>query len=267
MRNKYIKKSLFVLLIVIVIILISSKILFHYYDYASNNEFFLNGLLRVILILITIYLIFTDKIVNQKYLFRNNFIVLPIVATLIYYSLSNTFLKINSGEYEISNYRHYVYLFKNFAIGFFEELLFRVLIFSYMFKIFENVKINRTTKVFITTSIIFGLIHFLNLTKNNFEIIPVLNQVFLAMILGLIFQFILLRLDNIILISVIHGLIDYHGVLNSSLLRISRESSDLDSGSSYFGALILLAIFIFILIPITYFSLKNQEIKLIRSDN
>ncbi len=266
MKNKYIKKITITVLIFALTLSAVNKLLFHYFGQNSDLELFLNGILRLLLITTTIYLIFVEKIINHKYLFRNNIIVLPIVAVLIYFSLSNTFSKLNAGIYEFSDFRHYSYLFKNLSIGFFEEFFFRVLIFSYLFKVFKPSEKTNHYKEFVFASIIFGVVHFLNLT-NGFSFIYVFNQVIGAMIIGIIFQFILFRLNNIILISMLHGLVNYHGMFDISLLRIVRDNNISLSISDYYGIFISLAFFIFILIPITYYSLKNQEIKLIRSDS
>ena len=89
-------------------------------------------------------------------------------------------------------------------VGLFEEFLFRGLIFNLCLKEFNKYKL---IVPILISSLLFGLIHLLNLTTNDFSI--VIYQVFYATIIGISFSSLLIRTRfNIIWCSLLHGLYD-----------------------------------------------------------
>ena len=266
MKKKYIIKLLFITGLFFLYYLIMTSVFYQNFINKDANFFLLGGICRVIFMILVIWLILKEKTIQTNYLFKNWIICILILIPIIYFSLSNTFKTFSELKLKGTNTKHSMYIFKNLSVGILEELMSRVLIFSYSFKIFSNNQKN-AYKQFIFTSVSFGLIHLINLASpGDVALFGVFNQIFFAMIIGIIFQFLLLRLENIAFVALIHFFIDYNSDKNS-LFGIERTQIIESGNVNYLALLILPSIFLFIVIPITYFSLKNQEIKLIKSDN
>ncbi|MGH4119150.1 CPBP family intramembrane glutamic endopeptidase [Clostridium sp.] len=92
-------------------------------------------------------------------------------------------------------------------IGLYEEILFRGLILSLMFRHYGKTKKEIYFSV-IFTSIVFGLFHFFNLFSGS-SIISVVTQVVYATIVGIFFSALLLRTkNNLLWCALLHGLYD-----------------------------------------------------------
>lgn len=266
MKKKYIIKLLFIIGSFFLYSLILTSVLYNNFINKDAVYFLLGGICRVTFMILVIWLILKEKTIQTSYLFKNWIICILIVIPIIYFSLSNTLKTFSELKLEGTNTLHSIFIFRNLSVGMLEELMFRVLIFSYSFKIFSN-KQNNAFKQFIFTSVSFGLFHIINLNSpGDVALFGVFNQIFMAMIIGIIFQFLLLRLENIAFIAIIHAFLNYNGDKNS-LFGI-EQTQIIESGNiNYLKLLVLPSIFLFIVTPITYFSLKNQEIKLIKSNS
>src|SRR5690606_2227881 len=109
----------------------------------------------------------------------------------------------------VSSFEKFLYLISCIATGFYEELFFRVLVFSLIWDYFRN-KIHDVLKSVLLSSLFFGLINFINLFK--IQSYAIVIQVLFAIGIGLLFQSILLRFKNILLIIGLHALINYFGM-------------------------------------------------------
>lgn len=98
-------------------------------------------------------------------------------------------------------------IIEGICIGFFEEIVFRGIILSLFLKQWNNNKKEIYFSV-IFSSVLFGLIHLLNILSGN-SIIEVLYQVIYASIIGIYFSVLLIRTNfNIIWCAILHSLYD-----------------------------------------------------------
>gem|GEM_PF-998642 len=91
------------------------------------------------------------------------------------------------------------------AKGMAEEISFRGLLQSYLLKKFAQQK--SVLGIVILTSIIFALMHIINIRRYSF--VDIINQVIIAFFFGVFFGAFLLRTRNIYIIGIIHGLINF----------------------------------------------------------
>ena len=94
--------------------------------------------------------------------------------------------------------------------------------------VFNSFSKNTKTTLFksiLIASFFFGAIHFFNINVyKNYD--SVLIQVVLAFGLGIIFQIILIRSNNVLLVVYLHAIFDYYGMRNQKLLNIIPSSRD-----------------------------------------
>lgn len=94
-------------------------------------------------------------------------------------------------------------LIPSLILGLMEEIVFRGLIQGYLVKNMDRPAYHR---VMILTSLLFALGHFLNAT--NHHIASVINQVVYAFFMGMLFSSIQLRVNNVWLLGIAHGLLN-----------------------------------------------------------
>jgi len=93
------------------------------------------------------------------------------------------------------------------TVGFAEEFLFRGVLQSIFFKKYIYAK-NGILISTLVPAIIFGLFHFINLTKND-DTLAVLIQVIFATFIGFFFGVLVIKTNKIIPIAITHGLINF----------------------------------------------------------
>lgn len=221
---------------------------------------------KCILIVLIIVLIKKARFINRAFLLRNNLLSTAIIAVFLFLSFKDTYNSASELGFQISNYDHTMYFIKNMATGFFEELLFRVLIFAYVCAIFKNVKKNSPIREVVLTSLIFAFIHFTNFFNPNYEKLGVITQMFFAFSMGLILQSIFYRFNNIILIGFLHGLVNYNGMKKTLLFHIEKTKQI--SMSDVTNSLLTISLFtLFIVIPIMFICLRKRENYLINQSS
>lgn len=151
-----------------------------------------------------------------------------------------------------------IFLVYCLCVGFFEEILFRVFLYNNLSKI--KVFKNRSIALIIFTSLIFGLIHLINFMHNT-TVYSVLNQVVLAFGLGLLLQTIFYKFSNYFFIGILHGLINFFGSFQSSLILKNNDIRRQMSFSEFFNSQLVIWIFLIVVIsPICaiVYKLKNS---------
>lgn len=129
--------------------------------------------------------------------------------------------------------------------GIFEEFLVRILIFDGFSQLFNNKKYNLLLAS-IYSSILFGIFHLSNLSFQSMDI--TLQQVFYAMALGLVFCFIRLKTNGILICILLHGLIDF-------------QPNIADSGTASSWSSLLIIFIPVILISILCIYIANKTIR------
>jgi len=165
---------------------------------------------------------------------------------------NNEILKTNLG---ITQSDHLHFFYQCIATGFFEELFFRVLLFEIIVKCYQYLEKQTLFREAVVTSGIFAIFHLANLNNDSYTFEGVIIQILFAFLFGLLAQSILYRTRNIILVSTLHGLINYVGMIRIKLFEYSAETAD----DSIIQSLIAFFIFgIFIVLPIFYYSFRKK---------
>lgn len=119
-----------------------------------------------------------------------------------------------------------LFLLSQILVGFNEEIAFRAIIFPALIEGFGNEK-RGIYLAAVVSSLLFGMIHYVNLIWQPGNFIGVTSQVIFATAIGLVFCGLLLRLQNIIYVSLFHGLINIaFGAKQLSGVEETVSSSD-----------------------------------------
>lgn len=244
MMNSSLKKTTIIFLVCFVALFITNRLLDQLVERTS-----LDFLIIAIVKLILTYFIFNCLQSGQKKissLFKNWHIFTIIILFIFYFSYFDTEEIISSNNLKINRSLHLSYIIECFSTGFFEEILFRVLIFytlvnSNLFKTETHV-----FQSYIATSAVFGLCHLTNLF--HYDLSSVINQIILAFGLGLIFQMLFTKYKNLLFIAALHALINYFGMRSSTLLQIKSNAgnSELTNVLWNFGVFIFIDLIILI---------------------
>lgn len=168
-------------------------------------------LIPFILIIFIAFIIYkyvkTLKLLKQSILFKNItstslFILFLIVFLIIVIRPVNNI----KGVFNTSPRNILKCFIIALTAGIFEEFLVRILIFDGFSQLFNHKKYNLLLAS-IYSSILFGIFHLSNLSFQSMEI--TLQQVFYAMALGLVFCFIRLKTNGILICILLHSLIDF----------------------------------------------------------
>lgn len=217
----------------------------------------------MIIIVLFIIKFFFKK--NKIILYNRNLIFIPISIFLVILSVNSVNSESLSTSIELNFYRHFLFILLCFLVGVFEELLFRVFIFSFLRKIHSN----QNKSVFLSlffTSIIFGLVHMLNMLNSEIVKISVINQIFLAFSLGFLFQGFYLKFKNIFLIVTLHAMFNYLGMYKRQLFNFKLEDS-VYTFTDFFSTFIFICFFFLIIVyPTTYFLNRKKLRKISDSD-
>lgn len=126
-----------------------------------------------------------------------------------------------------------LYSFAFLSTGFFEEILFRGILFNLI-----NDKFGSTNKGFFfsvfASSIFFGSAHIVNFFNGTMPLINFINQCIYASIIGVLFTALYLRCNTLLIPIIIHGLIDITGcteflaITSEQLFTSSRVQSVID---------------------------------------
>jgi len=153
------------------------------------------------------------KIIENKTISSISIIIYLILV--IYASKENTFYLIIFGV-------------NCFLVGFYEELLFRYSLFS------KIVIKNKIIKSAIIVAVIFATAHFPNLRR--YDLYSVIIQSYFAFLISIILTAIYIKFRSIFMISTIHGLVNFFGMIESKKIEykgittgnISIDINDLD---------------------------------------
>ena len=260
MKIFYFKKTLVLIFIIFLYLIVSRHIIsFLFEDTKGYVHFITEITIKIPLIIFTIVLIKRESSINIKYLFRNNIICAVLSIVLLYFSIQTTISKINHLNLEISLLDLYAYLFQCLSTGFFEELFFRTLIFVYICKYVNQTKPKNHYKQAIITSALFAIVHLSGIFK-GFDIISIFNQILFAFSIGLLFQSVFFRVNNIIIISIIHALFNFHGMLKQKLFNISSINNEVSTIEDFKETLITFFVLnLFMILPLMYFSLRKRN--------
>ena len=269
MKNNFSYKIIITIPLIFVIMTVLKKIIFFLAGSQLQPNIFLFKLIHEIIgIIIVIILIKYTIPLKWSAIYKNNIISILIICVLIYLSVSNTFKTIDDSKSIVSSYSHSVYLLFCISVGFFEELFFRVLIFGYTCYFFTSsnlLKKNNYYREIALTSLLFALLHLTNIFNADYDWTSVINQIVIAFLLGILFQSIFIRFNNILLISIIHGMLNYNGEVSNELLKLNKFTVETTSTNNILQNLLTVLIFSLVVIPISYLLIKGKNNTLIES--
>lgn len=230
------------------------------------SEGFLFDILKLIRkLLLSIYVITVSYRFDlfKLHFIKNNLIVIATLSLfLLFFSIrfvTNFAIETNQ---EISSVKHLIFILTAFSVGLFEEFLFRLVVFLGIYKLYFFNNPNKLLKSILVSSIIFSLVHFFNVFNHNYERLSILIQVFAAFSLGLLFQCLFVRFQNIILVIILHGIFNYLGMYKSVLLTNSTDAAVPYKMEDFISSLVsVLIISMIIIFPICYFLIVSGKRK------
>lgn len=153
-----------------------------------------------------------------------------------------------------------------FVVGIVEELAFRGTIFPLLIKSFTKTKRPILISA-VLSSLMFGLVHFINLFSQPENIIGITSQVFFATAIGVFFCGLMVRTENILIPCIIHALVNFSFGAGLGLKQPIEEFSNIEevSGTNW-SSLIPTTIFLFfIFIGGIYMILKTNKEKILET--
>ncbi len=226
----------------------------------DENTFMYQFLSKLILFIATLFLLKNEKIFNWDYVFKNKLFSSLICFLLVYFSISNSLSRIKLLKITVSTWEHAIYFLQCIFTGLFEEFFFRLLIFGLICKYYESNISNNLYRPVLVTSALFAIVHVSNFFSSDYVFYGVINQIMFAFLIGVFLQCVFYRFKNILLNSIIHGIINYNGMLDVKLFKIQRPFEDVNVLDDFLQSfLTFLIIGIFTVLPVFYFSLRKKE--------
>jgi CAAX protease family protein len=174
------------------------------------------------------------------------FFILIILSMTLFYSVTT---KAQNVGYELISY----YLVHCFLTGIAEELVFRGLIQSKLVTDYGKMK------GVLVSAMIFGLLHFLNLIKNPDNLNGILNQVIFAFSIGFVFGGLVLKLNNVMLIGIFHGIINF--TLNFNEIMPETYTDNTMGNENELISVIFTYFMFFIIAMVGFLLVKSEEVK------
>lgn len=249
----------FILLLVASILLVKFMVngIIHLYQFPDSGTMamLISGLGKLLLLLGFCLAFKKETFFDVKKVLRNNVGVLLVVGLLLFLSLRFSIPYIGI-RYSWENLT--AYYTKCFSVGLMEEVLCRWIIFGLVVVAYPK------RSVFwqiVTASAIFALLHIGNLITGYLDIFSVLNQMIFAFLLGLLFQGLLIRFKNIVLVALLHGLVNFHGMYNSVFKLEDNSMLEGNSVTDMVQTQIFFGIICLVLLLILRFTMKKEDIK------
>ena len=157
-----------------------------------------------------------------------------------------------------------LFILSTLAVGVVEEFTFRGLIFPLFIRYFKN--LNRPIIISaVLSSLMFGLLHFINLFSEPENISGVTSQVIFATSIGVFFCGLMLRTKNILIPCILHALVNFSfgtGELKQSVVEFA-EIEEI-SGINWSSVLPTMIFFSFIFLGGVYMILQTDRKSIIR---
>lgn len=200
----------------------------------------------------------TSIIVFVSFLFKFDFkdILNRKITSFISILIYLIFISYSSFIYEVNLL---IFAINCLLVGIYEELIFRYILF---FKVLSKNKIIKST---IIVAILFSIVHFPNIRR--YDLISVLIQMYFAFMLSIILTGILIKFRSLILISCIHGFINFYGTLDRKLIEYNKsptlENSNIQNNGldRLFDSIIGISIILMPFVLLSLFYLYNSSFK------
>lgn len=254
------KKTLYTLLMILAVNwILTSLFLQMQVEPFSKTYFTWRSLQKALLLAVCVYLVLRSK--SRPSLLANSTWALPLSFLLLGLSYYFVDSRIIVAEAIVPVSLNLMFLLSCLLVGFFEEFLFRVYVFSKLrsrLTLQGNNTFKSVMKTVFFTSFLFGISHITNAFRTGFALEGVINQIILATALGILFQALLIRFGNVIFIGVLHGLINYVGSYKSSLLSFQPEPAPFNITEFLIGLAILLSVLFFVVTPFSMWLIRPK---------
>ena len=200
-----------------------------------------------------------------KFTFSRNFWIFSFLSVcLILWSYYHVHTSIDEKGINVENVTIIGFLIYCLGTGIFEELLFRKLTFRF---IMDGRRNTFLLKGIIISSIVFALAHSINLFSSQIIKLSVIIQILFAFGVGFFLQSLYVRFNSLILVITLHGVTNFLGLYQSSLInpKLSGYESSY-SMSDFWSSLISVILLNLILIAVSKVILR-KKFKEIKSDN
>ena len=193
----------------------------------KENEFLVQLTSNLILgLLLVIFMCYVKKIkpliFNKNSFFKGLKISLVIIILFTISIISNCITYTDEGHSLLPFGNVLICIISMFAVGFFEEVLFRGLVLNYILDVFgRDTRKNVITAVLIS-SLLFGLVHITNVLFMGTSISTAATQAVLSIFSGLGFSAIYLRSKSLYSAMFVHGLMDINGSVASGFFGIGQ---------------------------------------------
>ena len=252
-------KTLYTLVLILVANwLLSSLVLSFDLDPESLNYFLARNLQKALLLGVCLYVVLRSKF--RPKLLSNSIWAIPLSLILIALAYNQVDSASGAQKIFVPIGTHLAFLFGCILVGFFEEFLFRVYVFCEFWgrKSTNSLGLKSLLKTVFLTSVLFGIAHATNLFRTGYSAEGVINQVLLAITLGVLFQALFIRFNNVVLIAVLHGLVNYLGSYRSALFGLTVDPSPFILTDFLIGLAIIFAILLFVVTPISIMLIKPK---------
>lgn len=253
------QKQLIVLLISVFLFFFFSKFILDYIKPSVSQDAYwlISGSRRFVGIAIVIYVLRNVTFLKMNKIFKFNIFVYLFCLFLIVVSLRFS-LPFIGDKYSINTLL--AYYFNCLSTGAFEEIFCRWIVFSYLVVVLSKVGM---FKQILLASFIFAIFHILNFLSGHASFYSTINQIEIAFILGLLFQCLFIKFQNIILVILMHSLVNFHGMFNSTF---NQQTEIIETGSEFWTSFVptqvSMLILLAIMLPLTFLFTKTHENKL-----
>lgn len=150
------------------------------------------------------------------------------------------------------------------CVGLVEEFVFRGLVLPLLIKSFQTHK-NALYLSVLSSSLLFGVVHFLNLFQQPDNVLGITSQVFFAVSIGVFFGGLMLRTQNILVPAILHGLVNF--AFGSAELKATTlpESTAKLAHDANWNSIVPTAIFFLFILLGGLFMVKKTDANLILS--
>ncbi|AEE53151.1 CPBP family intramembrane glutamic endopeptidase [Haliscomenobacter hydrossis] len=171
----------------------------------------------------------------------------------------------NYGTYVNSEPRLLLLFFTSvMCVGLVEEFVFRGLVLPLFIKSFQTHK-NALLLSVLCSSLLFGVVHFLNLFQQPDNLLGITSQVFFAISIGVFFGGLMLRTRNILVPAILHGLVNFaFGAAELKAATLPDSTAKLANGADW-NSIVPTAIFFLFILYGGLFMVKKSDANLVLS--
>lgn len=255
------RKFIFYFLILLFVVIMGMKfvvrmVIDHYRLSDNDTATFIIHIAGKFLLLIGLYLAFRkETFFDLRKALNNNVGVLILVGVLLFLSLRFSLPYVGTRYSWVNLTAYYT---QCLSTGFMEEVLCRWLIFGLVVVVYPQ---RKALGQIVTASAFFALLHIGNFITGDHDVFSVLNQMLFAFLMGLFLQGLFIRYRNIILVTVLHGLANFHGMYNAKFKPEDKFMTEGDSMTDLFQTQIFFGIVCLVVLLVLRLTMKKEDVK------